>query len=59
VVGHAPDGTIEAVEKDDHPWLVAVQWHPELTADEDARQQRLFDSLVTVAGDMSVANKRS
>jgi len=30
-----------------------------LTADEDARQQRLFDSLVTVAGDMSVANKRS
>ena len=59
VVGHAPDGTIEAVEKNDHPWLVAVQWHPELTADEDARQQRLFDSLVTVAGDMSPSNKRS
>ena len=59
VVGHAPDGTIEAVEKDAHPWLVAVQWHPELTADEDARQQRLFDSLVTVASDMSVVNKRS
>nr|HMN30044.1 gamma-glutamyl-gamma-aminobutyrate hydrolase family protein [Caldilineaceae bacterium] len=27
VVAQAPDGTIEAAEKADHPWLVAVQWH--------------------------------
>ena len=46
IVAHAPDGTIEAVEMIKHPWLIAVQWHPELTASEDATQQRLFDALV-------------
>lgn len=46
VVATAPDGTIEAVELADHPWLIAVQWHPELTAVSDSAQQRLFDALV-------------
>lgn len=45
-VAHAPDGTIEAVEMRAHPWLIAVQWHPELTAARDPAQQRLFDALV-------------
>ena len=50
VVAHAPDGTIEGLEMPSHPWLVAVQWHPELTAAEDPIQQRLFDALVEAAG---------
>jgi putative glutamine amidotransferase len=50
VVAKAADGTIEAFEKRDHPWLVAVQWHPEATAAGDPAQQRLFDALVTAAG---------
>ncbi len=50
VVAHAPDGTIEGLEMPAHPWLVAVQWHPELTAAEDPIQQRLFDALVEAAG---------
>lgn len=51
VSAHAADGTIEAVEMAEHPWLIAVQWHPELTAGEDALQQRFFDTLVKfVAG---------
>jgi putative glutamine amidotransferase len=48
-VAHAPDGTIEAVEMSEHPWLIAVQWHPELTADRDPSQQRLFDALARAA----------
>ncbi len=48
-VARAPDGTIEAVELPGQPWLVAVQWHPELSAHEDPTQQRLFDALVTAA----------
>lgn len=48
-VASAPDGTIEAVELPSHPWLIAVQWHPELTAQEDPAQQRLFDALVAAA----------
>lgn len=49
VVARAPDGTIEGLEAPSHPWLVAVQWHPELTAAEDPIQQRLFDALVEAA----------
>ena len=46
VVAEAPDGTIEAVEMPRQPWLIAVQWHPELTAHQDPSQQRLFDALI-------------
>ena len=49
VVAKAPDGVIEAIEMPDHPWLIAVQWHPELTAAEDPIQQRLFNKLVEAA----------
>jgi putative glutamine amidotransferase len=49
VVASAPDGTIEAVEMPDHPWLIAVQWHPELSADSQPEQQQLFDELVVEA----------
>jgi putative glutamine amidotransferase len=46
VVARAFDGTIEAVEMLEHPGLIAVQWHPELTAARDPAQQRLFDTFV-------------
>jgi putative glutamine amidotransferase len=49
VVAQSRDGAIEAIEMPDHPWLVAVQWHPELTAADDPVQQRLFDALVHAA----------
>jgi putative glutamine amidotransferase len=49
VAARAEDGTVEALELPDHPWLVAVQWHPELSAAEDATQQRIFDGLVEAA----------
>ena len=46
VVAWAPDGVVEAIEHRSHPWLIAVQWHPELTAEDDALQQELFNGLV-------------
>lgn len=49
VVARASDGTIEAVELPDHPFMVAVQWHPELAAERDPIQQGLFDRLVEAA----------
>ena len=49
-MAHAADGTIEAVEMAGEPWLLAVQWHPELTASSDPRQQALFDAVVQAAG---------
>jgi len=45
VVGHAPDGVIEAVELPDHPYALGVQWHPEWLTDQPA-MQRLFKSFV-------------
>jgi putative glutamine amidotransferase len=49
VTARADDGTIEALELPEHPWLIAVQWHPEMSAAEDAEQQRIFDGLVAAA----------
>ncbi|HEV8241492.1 MAG TPA: gamma-glutamyl-gamma-aminobutyrate hydrolase family protein [Thermoanaerobaculia bacterium] len=49
VAARADDGTIEALELPEHPWLIAVQWHPEMSAAEDAEQQRIFDGLVAAA----------
>ena len=40
VTGRAPDGTVEAVEHADHPFVVGVQWHPE----QD--DPRIFAALV-------------
>ena len=45
VVGTTPDGVIEAVELDNHPFAMGVQWHPEeLVA--DANMLGLFQAFV-------------
>lgn len=60
VAAHAPDGLIEALTMKGHPWLLAVQWHPEKSAGEDVTQQRLFDGLVQEAGrKLSIVNSQS
>jgi len=47
VVARADDGIVEALELDNTAgWLLAVQWHPEDTSENDPIQQRLFDELV-------------
>jgi putative glutamine amidotransferase len=53
-VAWAGDGLIEAVERPEG-WLLAVQWHPEATADSDSAQQSLFDAFVEQAGRRSAA----
>ncbi|HNS52721.1 MAG TPA: gamma-glutamyl-gamma-aminobutyrate hydrolase family protein [Anaerolineae bacterium] len=42
----ATDGVLEAVEVPDHPFAIAVQWHPEELAPIDEAAQRLFDAFV-------------
>jgi putative glutamine amidotransferase len=48
---HAPDGVIEAVSLEGHPFALGVQWHPEMQAAEDPRQARVFEALVARARD--------
>ncbi|NNF64521.1 MAG: gamma-glutamyl-gamma-aminobutyrate hydrolase family protein [Acidimicrobiia bacterium] len=49
VTASAPDGIVEAVEVAGNSWCLGVQWHPEVSADRDPTQQRLFDGLVSAA----------
>jgi putative glutamine amidotransferase len=37
-----PDGVVEALERSDLPFAVAVQWHPEDQAPRDPSQKKLF-----------------
>ena len=41
----SPDGVIEAVERGDCRFAVAVQWHPEDQARLDAQQRKLFQAF--------------
>lgn len=45
----AQDNIIEGIEMQDHPWLLGIQWHPELTADTDKQQQALYNAFVKAA----------
>lgn len=56
LVGHAPDGVIEAVEwAGDGNWVTGVQWHPERMTD-DALAQALFRELIAAAHGVTVRN---
>ena len=46
ITAQSRDGVIEGLELDSHRWLVAVQWHPELSAEQDELQQKLFNGLI-------------
>jgi putative glutamine amidotransferase len=50
IAGHSPDGLVEAVELPDHPFGLAVQWHPEWLTDQ-ATTRNLFRKFVELAGD--------
>lgn len=49
ISAQAADGIIEGVELPEHPWLIATQWHPEMSAATDPRQQLLFDEFIAAA----------
>ncbi len=51
VAARATDGIVEALEKPDHPWFLALQWHPEMSAGEDPVQQALFNRFIEAARD--------
>lgn len=42
---HAPDGLVEAVELPTHPFLIAVQWHPE-ELQEHPPMRKLFQEFI-------------
>ncbi|MBC8065556.1 MAG: gamma-glutamyl-gamma-aminobutyrate hydrolase family protein [Chlorobia bacterium] len=57
VVARSEDGTIEAIEAQDHPWMVGVQWHPERTL-ADPKTRRIFESFVDAARKYRLAKSK-
>ena len=45
----ADDMTVEAIEDTEHPFLVGVQWHPELFYKNDENARKLFAAFVNAA----------
>ncbi len=62
-VAWATDGVLEGVVMNDRPWVVGVQWHPEVMAPVDHLEQRLFESFVAAteryAAEESLVRARS
>lgn len=60
IVGRAADGVVEAIEPaapGEGPWLVGVQWHPELSP-RSRLHRKLFAELVAEAAAARVLNGR-
>ncbi len=56
VVAVSEDGVVEAQEHCLHPWMVAVQWHPEMAVEQPA-QLALFSALIAEANRYREKNK--
>ncbi|MCC7369161.1 MAG: gamma-glutamyl-gamma-aminobutyrate hydrolase family protein [Chloroflexi bacterium] len=54
-VAWSPDGVIEAVESTEHPWLLAVQFHPEDLTPAHEPSRRLFEAFVAACAERSRA----
>ncbi len=49
IVGHAPDGVIEALEMPEYPFCISVQWHPEAMVKVSPTMVPLFKAFVGAA----------
>jgi putative glutamine amidotransferase len=56
ITAFAPDDVIEAIEHTQHPFGIAVQWHPEWLQDHPP-MQALFRAFVQAAGEHTAAQK--
>lgn len=51
IVATAPDGVVEAIESTEHPFVLGVQWHPELMIDHYPVAGRIFEHFIKAARD--------
>ena len=49
-IAFAPDGLVEALQLEENPFGIAVQWHPECLPD-DANMQKLFKAFIHTASE--------
>lgn len=53
----APDGILESIERKDYPFMLAVQWHPEMLIEKHAEMRLLFKEFVAAANSEMQQNK--
>lgn len=46
-IAHATDGVIEAIEATNYPYLIGIQWHPEMFWRESL-MDRLFSDFIKI-----------
>lgn len=56
IAAWAPDSLVEAMEYENHPWMVAVQWHPEMSPNSIPNFQ-IFRAFVQAAAAKFVSYK--
>ncbi len=49
VTAHSPDGLVEGMEIPEHPYAIAVQWHPEWMPNDPA-MRNLFETFIQASG---------
>jgi putative glutamine amidotransferase len=49
VIGRAPDGIIEAVDRPASTWFLGLQWHPEMMFEEHEEHLKPFQALVNAS----------
>jgi len=54
----APDGVVEAIERVEGPFVVGVQWHPELMVSRDPTHRVLFSAFVEAAAARAAKNPK-
>lgn len=45
-IAQAADGVVEGLVHDGHPFVVGVQWHPEMQVADDPMQRKIFEALI-------------
>ena len=58
VAATAPDGMVEAVYLPEHPFALAVQWHPEFSLHSDPRSGKIFQAFVQACGGVPPLSSR-
>jgi putative glutamine amidotransferase len=46
VCARAADGVVEGIESREHDFMLGLQWHPEMTAETDPLQQKIFNEFI-------------
>lgn len=54
VIARHEDGTVEAIEASDRPWMIGLQWHPERTL-EDGPTRKIFEDFVRRAAEYAAS----